>query len=89
MCVNMLGYSRFVPRHSTDLLDKGSLRQEFCRESLAWRSIKHRFVLPLMGLFEHKSQLYLVTPFAANGTLCDWRKTQAPAVADVRRLVRL
>jgi len=67
---------------------KDSLSQDFCREALAWRSLKHRFILPLLGIFEKKSQLYLVSPFMTNGTLSDWRKKQDPTVSEIHRLVR-
>lgn len=70
--------------------DKGSLRKDSGREALAWRSLtKHRFILPLMGVFEDKLQLFLVLPFMANGTLSEWRKrNQAPPLGDIHNLVR-
>ncbi|KAF8337722.1 kinase-like domain-containing protein [Amanita rubescens] len=75
------------------IVDKGhrddSLSQDFCREALAWRSLKHRFILPLLGIFEKKSQPYLVSPFMTNGTISDWRKKQEPPVleSEIHRLM--
>ncbi|KAF8690274.1 hypothetical protein AX14_003036 [Amanita brunnescens Koide BX004] len=67
----------------------GSLRKDSGREALAWRSLtKHRFILPLMGVFEDKLQLFLVLPFMANGTLSEWRKrNQAPPLGDIHNLI--
>lgn len=70
------------------LFRKDSFRRDLCQEVLAWRSLVHRFILPLLGIFEEKSQLYLVSPFMINGTLTQWRKKQKAEVSDVRRLVR-
>ena len=78
----------FFSHERTDFRAKDSLSQDFCREALAWRSLTHRFILPLLGIFEKKSQLYLVSPFMTNGTLTDWRKNQNPPVSEIRRLVR-
>ena len=74
----------------TSLGGKGSLRQDICREALSWRSLVHRFILPLVGIFEDRSQLHLVSPFMTNGTLSEWRKTQqTPHEAELHRLVRI
>ena len=72
-----------------DLVLKNSLIKEFCQEALTWRSLSHRFILPLLGIYEEKPQLFLVSPFMPNGTLHGWRKKRTPAVAEVHRLVRL
>ncbi|KAF8345488.1 kinase-like domain-containing protein [Amanita rubescens] len=66
---------------------KGSLAQDFCREALAWRSLSHRFILPLLGIFENKSQLYLVSSFMMNGTLSNWRKEQTPTMSELHRMM--
>ncbi|KAF8322438.1 kinase-like domain-containing protein [Amanita rubescens] len=65
----------------------GSVGQDFCREALAWRSLAHRFIIPLLGIFEKKSQLYLVSPLMQNGTLSDWRKKHRPPIFELRRLM--
>ncbi|KAF8351812.1 kinase-like domain-containing protein [Amanita rubescens] len=50
----------------------------------------HPSILPLEGLFKHDSELYLVSRFATNGTLCDWRRNQIPAVVDIlKRLLEV
>jgi serine/threonine protein kinase len=72
-----------------DLVLKDSLLKDFCQEALAWRSLSHRCILPLLGIYEEKSQLYLVSPFMPNDTLNRWRKKHTPPVAEVDRLVRL
>ncbi len=77
------------PRALLTSFGKGSLRQDFCREALSWRSLVHRSIIPLLGIFEDRSQLYLVSPFMTNGTLSEWRKKQIlPHVAELHRLVR-
>ena len=76
-------------RSTSNLFGQGSLTQDFCREALAWRSLSHRFVLPLVGIFKNKWQLYLVSPFMTNGTLSDWRKKETRTVSELHRMVRL
>ena len=74
--------------HSTDSFDKHSISQDFCKEALAWRSLSHRFILPLLGIFEDKLR-YLVSPLMTNGTLAQWRKNKPPSIIlEVHRLVR-
>ena len=68
---------------------KGACKKDFCREALAWRSLVHKFILPLAGIFAEKSQLFLVLPFMTNGTLSEWRKNQLSLVIpDVHTMVR-
>ncbi|KAF8736319.1 hypothetical protein AX14_000496 [Amanita brunnescens Koide BX004] len=71
------------------LLDKeGAGKNDFCRQALAWRSLVHKFILPLVGIFREKSQQFLVSPFMANGTLTEWRKNQPSlAVPDIHRMM--
>ncbi|KAF8331193.1 kinase-like domain-containing protein, partial [Amanita rubescens] len=63
------------------------LRQDFCREALVWRSLSHRFILPLLGIFEDESELYLVSPFMTNETLRQWRNKQTPTTADLHKMM--
>ena len=78
-----------VSPDDTDLFCKDSLYKEFCREALAWRSLSHRFIIPLLGIFEEKSHLFLVSPFMSNGTLTKWRESSpSPVPAEIHRLVR-
>ena len=77
-----------LPFRSADSLAKDSIRQDFCREALAWRSLLHRFILPLLGIYEEESRLFLVSPFMSNGTLTDWRKNEQPSVVEINRVVR-
>ena len=78
---------------NTDSFDKVSLRKDFCREALAWKSLSHQFIIPLLGIFEERDQLFLVSPFMANGTLTDWRnlkeKPGSNKIGEIHRLVRL
>ncbi len=49
----------------------------------------HRRILPLLGIFEMKPQLFLVSPYMTNGTLTQWReKNQEPGVDEIHRMVR-
>ena len=74
----------FVP--NTDAWEKINL--ELCQEALAWRSYSHPYILPLLGIFKEKSHLFLVSPYMANGTLSEWRKSQSPVLSEIHRLVR-
>ncbi len=81
--------SACFPDNFTDSFGKDSFERDFCREAVAWRSLEHRFILPLLGVFEEKSQQFLVSPFMINGTLTQWRKRQEKAtIADIDRLVK-
>lgn len=52
-----------------------------------WRSLSHPYILPLLGIFEVESQLFLVSPFMKNGTLAKWRDNGKPPVGEIRRKV--
>ena len=54
-----------------------------------WGSLCHKFVLPLLGIYEDKSakQLFLVSPYMKNGTLAQWRKSANPSVTEVDKRV--
>ncbi|KAF8328317.1 kinase-like domain-containing protein [Amanita rubescens] len=64
-----------------------SLQKDFRKEALTWWSMSHRFILPLLGIYEEKSCLFLVSPFMTNGTLAQWRRDQIPNVAEIHRLM--
>ena len=75
----------FVP--NTDVW--GKINLEFCQEALAWQSYSHPYILPLLGIFKDKSQLFLVSPYMENGTLSHWRaKNEPPVLSEIPRLVR-
>ena len=78
----------FFSLGNTDLFCKDSLKKDFCREALAWGSLPHRYILPLLGVFEDRSALFLVSPYMTNGTLSQWRHKNQPVVADIHRRVR-
>ena len=79
-----------LSRHNTNLPDKDTLRKEFYREALEWRSLTHHFVLPLLGIFQDNSHLFTVSPLMVNGTVTEWRNNQKPNadVKEIHRLVR-
>ncbi|KAF8339465.1 kinase-like domain-containing protein [Amanita rubescens] len=63
--------------------------QAFCREALMWGTLKHKSVLPLLGIYEFddgkESQFFLVSPYMANGTLAQWRKEMNPSISEMER----
>ena len=67
---------------------QSSLQKDFCKEALAWRSVSHRFILPLLGIYQEKSMLFLVSSFMTNGTLTQWRRDQRPDTVEIHRVVR-
>ena len=75
--------------NTNSLAPKNVVRKKLCREALTWQSLSHRFILPMLGIFEEKSQLLLVSPFMMNGNLAQWRKNSTPAMAELHRPVRL
>ena len=58
-----------------------------------WGSLKHKFVLPLLGIYEFESgpvsRFFLVSPYMKNGTLSQWRKKANPSVPEIEERVRL
>ena len=74
---------------NVNLFAKDSIKKKFYTEALAWRSLSHQFILPLMGIYEEGLQLFLVSPFMMNGALHDWRRRHAPVrIHEIQRLVR-
>ena len=68
---------------------KSARRRDFRRQALAWRSLVHKFVLPLIGIFGEEPQKFLVSPFKSNGTIIRWRKNKPSSIIpDVHRMVR-
>ena len=62
--------------------------QAFCREALMWGSLKHNFVLPLIGIHEEDDgAVFLVSPYMKNGTLAQWRKNANPSMGQITDLV--
>ncbi|KAF8331206.1 kinase-like domain-containing protein, partial [Amanita rubescens] len=60
----------------------------FCREALVWRSLRHDFILPLLGIFVERKMHFLVSPLLPNGTLMEWRRNIKPlSLAEVHRLI--
>ncbi|KAF8331209.1 kinase-like domain-containing protein, partial [Amanita rubescens] len=58
------------------------------KEVLVWRSLTHRFILPLLGTFKEQKMPFLVSPLMPNGTLMEWRKNITPLpLAEIHRLV--
>ncbi len=53
-----------------------------------WRSLKHKFVLPFLGIQGYENgKLFLVSPYMKNGTLAQWRKKENPSVAEIQERV--
>jgi hypothetical protein len=84
--VDIFPISAFKP----DLSSNNPETKNYYRDVLAWRSLCHRYILPLLGIFEVKPQIFLVSPLMINGTLTEWRKKQSvPDVAVIHNLVRI
>ncbi|KAF8730338.1 hypothetical protein AX14_005639 [Amanita brunnescens Koide BX004] len=71
------------------VLYKADNNVAFCREALMWRSLRHKFVLPFLGIYQDEAmeQLFLVSPYMKNGTLAQWRKKVNPSVAEIEQRV--
>ena len=82
---NVVSYSY----QSQDVIGSFRFKQAFCREALMWRSLRHKFVLPFLGIYPNESmeQIFLVSPYMKNGTLAQWRKKANPSVAEVEERV--
>ena len=79
----------FSQRRAPNINIGSFCKGDYRREALTWRSLVHKFILPLAGIFAEKSQLFLVLPFMTNGTLSQWRKNQPSSVIpDIHIMVR-
>ncbi|KAF8335238.1 hypothetical protein F5887DRAFT_614117 [Amanita rubescens] len=75
-----------------DNFNKGQkgLFQEFWNEALVWRTLRHDFILPLLGIFKERKVQFLVSPFMPNGTLMEWRRNiKLPSSAELAEIHRL
>ncbi|KAF8328318.1 kinase-like domain-containing protein [Amanita rubescens] len=64
------------------------LFQDLCKEALVWRSLRHDFILPLLGIFKERRVQFLVSPLMPNGTLMEWRRNIKPlSLAEIHRLI--
>jgi hypothetical protein len=55
------GFLLVSPTPNVNLIGKDSIEKEFYTEALAWRSLSHRFILPLLGIYKEGPQLLLVS----------------------------
>ncbi|KAF8328947.1 kinase-like domain-containing protein [Amanita rubescens] len=73
------------------VLYKSDNNTAFCGEALMWGSLKHKFVLPFLGIYEFEdgkeSQLCLVSPYMSNGTLAQWRNKANPSISEIEHRV--
>ncbi|KAJ8079686.1 hypothetical protein PM082_016507 [Marasmius tenuissimus] len=67
--------------------EQGKMYKKFCKEALLWKRLKHRFVLPLMGIDADSfpRQPCMVSPWMFNGTASEFLKRRPKA--DVDRLL--
>ena len=75
--------------HNPDSFVKGKIdqNQDFVLEVLARRSLSHRFVLRLFGIFVDRMQPFFVSPYMEI-SLTQWRRTQTREVPEINKLVR-
>ncbi|KAK1219883.1 hypothetical protein PQX77_017363 [Marasmius sp. AFHP31] len=64
--------------------DQGKMYKKFCKEALLWKRLKHRFVLPLMGIDADSfpRQPCMVSPWMFNGTASEFLKRRPKADVD-------
>jgi serine/threonine protein kinase len=62
------------------------MAQRLCREALVWRQLRHRNVLPFIGLntsiFPENTIPSLISPWMENGSLRDYIKSSTYKAAD-------
>ena len=55
-----------------------------------WGSLKHKFVLPFLGINEREDgTAFLIDPYMEKGTLAQWRKLANPSVSEIEERVCL
>ncbi|KAF9260340.1 hypothetical protein L218DRAFT_872693 [Marasmius fiardii PR-910] len=57
--------------------DVEKLSQEFIREAVVWRQMKHPNLLPFLGIYhlEHNQQLCLISPWMEKGNLIEYLRS--------------
>ncbi|KAF8344542.1 kinase-like domain-containing protein, partial [Amanita rubescens] len=59
-----------------------------CREALMWGLLKHKFVLPFLGIGEHEGgTAFLISPYMEKGTLAQWRKQANPSLSEIEERI--
>ncbi|KAJ7107565.1 kinase-like domain-containing protein [Mycena epipterygia] len=78
-----------LKRIKTFTMDTASYRTRmaFCREAIVWRGLRHRFILPLVGIDRQMfpSSFCMVSPWMKNGTVLKYLRDRGHG--DVDRLV--
>lgn len=74
----VLCYSNFLLIH---------ILQQFCREALVWRTLRHKYILPLIGVDRETfpSSFCMVSPWMQHGTILKYLKERGRA--DVPKMV--
>jgi hypothetical protein len=55
-----------------------------------WGSLKHKFVLPFLGIDGHEDgATFLISPYMEKGTLAQWRKRANRSVSEIEERVCL
>ena len=52
-----------------------------------WQFLKHKFVLPFLGIYELEDEFFLVSPYMKKGTLRQWRKETNPSIPEIEKHV--
>ncbi|KAL0576279.1 Rho guanine nucleotide exchange factor, partial [Marasmius crinis-equi] len=65
--------------------DVERLLQDYLREAIVWRQLRHRNVLPFLGIYfldESRQQVCLVSPWMEKGNLVQFLKTTPPEAVE-------
>ncbi|KAJ7085485.1 kinase-like domain-containing protein [Mycena belliarum] len=55
------------------------LVQKFCREALVWQALRHKYILPLIGIDRNSFSSYcLVSPWMKHGTILKYLREHRP-----------
>ncbi|KAJ7290099.1 kinase-like domain-containing protein, partial [Mycena rebaudengoi] len=72
--------------------DQRDIHRRFCREALVWQRLRHRYIVPLIGIDTESfpPALCLVSPWMKNGTVMNYLKGKQGTIRQriVNRLIR-
>jgi serine/threonine protein kinase len=59
--------------------DTDTAPQRFCREVMAWKTLRHPNILPLIGVVVSQTQFAMISDWMANGNINNFIKTHPDA----------
>ncbi|KAJ7193806.1 kinase-like domain-containing protein, partial [Mycena pura] len=85
----MLGKNHVALKRLRVFTSATQSRGKFCREAVIWKNLRHRFILPFLGVdrVTFSPFLCMVSPWMKNGTILKYLSESARGRAEVLQLL--